>query len=200
MAIPCSRRFCEPQQIQQLPYVWGCLLGAKSQGLQLYKLGLGFADLPFELFHLKRADVTRKWFQMISGISKHLIFAKGCNHLRSGQDAAIKCGQKHFLNNQHTFQKNLFEKTRDGSRSDQPFRGLQPSSARKASSNHGLKVQISCYYILWMAKVRLSQSRTNFPALWFQEFCKVTSVASVFERVFGTFVAPRMKHWHAVST
>ena len=53
-------------------------------------------------------------------------------------------------NNQRTSKKNkkLFEKTRDGSRSDQPFRGLQPSSARKASSNHGLKVQISCYYIL----------------------------------------------------
>ena len=92
-----------------IPYVWSCLLGAKSQGLQLYKLGLGFADLPFELFHLKRTDVSRKWFQMISGISKHLMFAKGCNHLRSGQDAAIKCGQKHvFLfkkNNQRTSKK-----------------------------------------------------------------------------------------------
>jgi hypothetical protein len=88
---------------------------------------------------------------MISGISKHLIFAKGCNHLRSGQDAAIKCGQKHvlfFKQKQPTHIKKLFEKTRDGSRSDQPFRGLQPSSARKASSNHGLKVQISCYYNL----------------------------------------------------
>lgn len=95
-------------------------------------------------------------------------------------------------NNQHT-SKNCLKKLEMDRALTSLFEGCslpQPEKHHQIMDWRFKSHAIIIYYILWMAKVRLSQSRTNFPAFWFQEFCKVTSVASVFERVFGTSVAP----------